>query len=750
MRTDQLPFQGWRLTFFQGVMFAVFVIFTLRMYQMQVVGYEDAQLAAEDNRHNELPIPSDRGVIFDRYDNVLAGNVPAYIVRVTPAELPANREEVLAIFNRLSALTGVPPTIAIAQAGNSNLRSIEDMVIEGEGFAPYRPIPIAQDVPAEVALRILEENYGLPGVDVQIAAVRQYPSGEATSHLIGYLGPIPPEQQLELIERGYDPAFDRIGYDGLERFLEDVLAGQRGSILSEVNVDGAEIRELSRTEPVAGQSLRLTIDLELQEAARQALINRIDFINAEQGYILTQRGVVIAINPSTGEILALVSYPSYDNSRFARNIDVDYYLDIIESQHQPLVNQTIGSAYPPGSTWKLITAAAALEENVIDPTTRLFDAGDILVPNIYAPLEPARYQRFVCWKRDGHGFVDMTDAIAQSCNVYFYQIGGGNPEVSEQTLRDGGVGIRDLFRYATALGIGTELGIELPGELAMFMPDPTWKRIMLGENWSTGDTYNASVGQGYVNVTPLQLIVAISALVNDGTVYRPALIREYLDAERNITRSFTPEVIRTANLEHTNPDGSLTLLPIEDMIIQGPSSLVCVCEENSEYYNSARCDPDNYRAAFDINPDSGIDDFREYTVFTAEHYTFNGSVCDPIGFDPDYTPAFISTETMDIVRNGMRQAVTVGTANSADLPYITVAGKTGTAEYCDDIARAFNLCVPGNWPSHAWFAAYAPVENPEILIIGFVYNGGEGSANALPVVVETLEAYVRLRNERGE
>jgi penicillin-binding protein 2 len=341
----------------------------------------------------------------------------------------------------------------------------------------------------------------------------------------------------------------------------------------------------------------------------------------------------------------------------------------------------------------------------------------------------------------------MEGAIANSCNVYFYQVGGGNRALSEQLLRPNGVDIENLFRYATALGIGSELGVELPGELAGRMPDRDWKRITQGENWSTGDTYNAAVGQGYINVTPLQLITAISAIVNNGTIYQPTLVREYLDAERNITRAFSPTVLRTVNLENVGADGVLTLFLLEDMIIQGPTSLACTCEENSSYFNPSRCNPQGYRAQVDIA--AGFEeDIREYRVQIPDQYTFNGNVCESNRWDSNYVPAFISTETMNIIRRGMRRAVTEGTATPSNLSYITVAGKTGTAEYCDNIAGPLGLCIPGNWPSHAWYAAYAPYENPEILILAFVYNGDEGSSNALPVTVETMEAYVRLRNER--
>lgn len=753
MKNRLMPFQGWRLTLFQGVMVATFIIFTLRMYQMQIIDGTNAQIAADDNRFNSLPLPADRGVIFDRYDQTLARNVPAYVVRITPANLPADRQEELIIYTRLSALTGVPPTRAIANASGRNVRSIEELVGIGAGIAPFRPVPIAQDVPLEVALQIMEDSYNLPGVDVLVGAVRQYPSADVTSHIIGYMGPIPPEQQLALIEQGYDPAFDRIGYDGLERFLETLLSGQRGRIVREVDVAGQEQAIVERVEPVAGQNIRLTIDVELQRAAQQALIDQVATINEREGRIVTEAGVVMVMNPNTGEILAMVSYPNYDNSRFARSIDVEYYLELLERNRNPLLNQAIGSLYPPGSAWKLITAAAVLEEDIIDAGTGLFDGGDLLVQNFYAPNDRAQDQRFVCWARNigGHAFVNMVDAIAYSCNVYFYQVGGGNfPAVSEALLRRGGLGINNLVRYATALGIGSELGLELPGELAGRMPDPTWKRITRGENWSTGDTYNAAFGQGYVNVTPLQLMMSVSTLVNDGVLYQPTVIRDFVDAERNITVPFEPKVLRTVNLDYANPDGSIYLLQLEDMIIRGENSLACLCEFDSPFYNPLRCDSENYVGQVDVNPALEVDDIRDYRIHIPLNYVFNGRICDPLRFDSRFVPAFLSSSNLEVVREGMREAVIreLGTAKGANLPYIEVAGKTGTAEYCDDIAGPLGLCNPGAWPAHAWFTAYAPYENPEILVVAFIYNGIEGSSNALPVAVRTIEAYYRLKNER--
>ncbi len=741
------PFQGWRLTFLQGVIFAVFLLFSLRLYELQIMTPEEAQLAADENRLNEQPISAPRGVIFDRYDNQLALNVPAYNVTIVPAALPADVNEELSIYNRLSALVNVPPTAALAAGGN--IRSIEELVQEGEGIAPFRAVIVAQDVPQNVALQILEERVTMPGVNIEPVGVREYPTGALTSQIVGYMGPIPAEEAEVLIEQGYNPAFDRIGYSGVEFFLERILGGERGEVQREVDVAGEVIKEISRTPPIPGQNIRLTIDTELQQAAQDALNNRITFLNTTEGRIRTQSGVVIAMNPMNGEVLSLVSWPTYDNTRFARNIDFQYYLEVLNDPQTPLVNHAISSLYPPGSVWKVVTSLGVLEEDVIRPETMIFNPGALTLPNRYAPNDEAAGQRFVDWKPDGFGLLSITGAIANSSDVYFYQVGGGNPDLNPSTLRPGGLGIKDLFRYATASGIGSELGIELPGEQAGRMPDPDWKRRIYGENWSTGDTYNAAFGQGYLTVTPVQLIASVSAIVNGGTLYQPTVINSFLDAERNVTKPFQPEVLRHLNLDNLDPSQPIRLLQIEDMIMKGSSSLACTCEPDAgDSYNPARCDPEGYRNTVDINPDPFIEELRDYSVHIPLNYQFNGGICEPVRFEPDYQPPFVTTETIRIVQEGMRGAVTYGTATGANLPYVTVAGKTGTAEYCDDVARPLGLCIPGSWPAHAWFTAYASVENPEILIIGFVYNGGEGSLVALPVVVETMEAYMRLRNER--
>ncbi len=765
-----LPFQGWRLLFFRVVVICSLLVLVLRTAELQFQYGAQFRQDAEENRLQLVLKPAPRGVILDRNGVALAKNDPAYNVTITPADLPDDPADVLDVYSRLSALIDVPATRAIADAaGRTHTRSLEEMVREGAGIAPFRPVVVATDVPYPVMAQILEQAELLPGVGMQVASVREYPTGPLTAQIIGYLGPIGPEEERKLREMGYDPAFDRIGYAGVEGFFEDDLAGERGTETWVVDVAGQRLRLVDEKPRQAGLSVQLTLDVELQQAAQDAITRQLNTINAEAQRLVTQQGVVIAMNPQTGEILALVSWPTYDNTRFARAIDADYYFSQLDDPLRPLVNHAISALYPPGSVWKLVTAVGVTQEGVISPTSNLYCAGRLVLPNAFAPRDKSQGQTFVCWLRSGHKEVNLIKGIAQSCDVYFYQVGGGNPEVSPQTLRPGGLGIFDLYRWATSFGIGSELGIELPGELAGRMPERDWKRRNYGESWSTGDTYNAAFGQGYVTVTPLQLISAVATIANGGTLYQPTLVKNLQDANGNVIVDFPPRIARTLV---PKPDDDVVLLLQEDMLIQRQASLACRCEPDSDWYNPDLCDPENYVAQFDRdpNPDDDITDPVRYRVNVPYNYTFNAGVCDPLEFESlqresqflrghHYIPPFATPETFQWVQRGMREAVLTGTAsekamislNSDALPltYVNEAGKTGTAEYCDDIAYPQGLCVPGQWPSHGWYVGYAPYENPEIIVIAFIYNGGEGSKVATPVVRQVLDAYFKLKNARG-
>jgi penicillin-binding protein 2 len=763
MRNTLLPFQGPRLFLFGLVIVVAFALLTARLYYLQVIDYQSYVAFANENSVQSVPLPAPRGVIYDRFNQPLALNAPAFNVSIIPASLPEEQEVYLKILNRLSALIDVPPTRSAALAsGRRNERSLEELMLEGQSIAPYRPVTVASDVDQRIAQIILEDIQNLPGISVAPVSVRQYPTGDLTAQIIGYLGPIGAEEAELLREAGYNPAFERVGYAGIEAYLETDLAGKRGLLTQTVDVAGLPINIIRRDEPRAGRNIRLTLDTALQLVAEQQLKDRINIINAEAQALKTISGVVIAMDPRTGEVLAMVSLPTYDNTRFARAIDGNYYTQIASQAQTPLVNHAIQSLYPPGSVWKLLTAAAVIEEGVIDPRTQLFDGGDLILENRFAENDVSQTQRFVCWDRNGHGAVDMIRGIAWSCDVYFYQIGGGNPDPKlSGVIRPGGLGIEDLYRYAIALGIGVDTGVELPYENLGQMPDRTWKRRVYGESWSTGDTYNAAFGQGYVTVTPLQLLSSVTALANGGWLYQPTLINSFLDSEDNVVAPFTPHVRRTLRLP---TDGSAIYLNMkEDMLINGKNSMVCVCEPRSPYRNpeNPEYDPDlpactpayvqNYRGRVTLERFNAE---IEYLVNVPYDYIFGG-ICNQRQINDatyrNYQPPFLTEETINVVEEGMLAAVIGedGTARTAALGFVSVAGKTGTAEYCDDIAAPRGLCVPGQWPSHAWYVGYAPYENPEIAVIAFVYNAGEGSKNALPVVRNVMECYFRIKAERG-
>lgn len=653
----------WRIRLLGLLLIALLGVFVARLVQLQVVEGAEYQQLALANRLRRVSIQAPRGVIYDRNGVLLVRNVPSYNLVITPALLPDSPAEVDAIYRRLSALTGVPldqpgPIAAPCVPG----RGILQLVEEGLTNRPYDAWPIACDIDERTARILLELRVDMPGVDVATVPVRDYTTGSLTAAVIGYLGPIPEALVDYYTERGFDPARDRVGYGGIELSYQDLLAGRNGEKLVEVDVAGQVLRDVGDiTPPEPGRSLRLSIDTRLQAAAETALLNRMAFLNRFAGDVRTAIGAVIAMNPQTGEILALVSIPTYENNRLARFIPEYYFRQLEADPSHPLINHAISSPFPPGSTFKLVTAVGALNEGVVTPATLIFDPGVITIANRYFPNDPGRAKEFVCWNREGHGRVDMLRGIAESCNVYFYKVGGGFPG----EVPGDGLGIDRIGLYARALGYGSPLGIDLPGEHGGLIPSPDWKRIALGESWSTGDTYNAATGQGFVLSTPLQVLTSVATLANGGRVMWPHLVLDVLDGEGNI-------------VDHIEP-----------------------------------------RVLWDLADDA---------------------------LTPETADLRVEPWVVQLVQQGMRLVVTEGTAaDYAQLEAITSAGKTGTGEFCDAVALERNLCEPGNWPTHSWYAAYAPFESPEIAVVAFVYNGGEGAVSSGPIVRQVLEAYFALK-----
>jgi penicillin-binding protein 2 len=654
-----------------------------RLVYLQGVRGSEYDALAQENREQKINIPSARGVIYDRNGVLLARNVPSYNVTITPAYLPDDEIRLNEdIYKYIADKTGVPidtpPLDAGVKCGPTTTPcGIRQLVADNEGF-PYVPITVAKDVPQEVAFEIRERLRTLPGVGIEVVPLRDYPTGSLTAHVVGYMGPITEQVVEEYEALGFDASRDKIGYAGIEAWEQDTLAGKNGYKYIEEDAAGLELRTVGEpVNPTPGHNLVLTLDVRLQAAAEAALKRMIEEINRRANSTKTQNGVVIAMNPKTGEILAMVSWPTYNNQKFARLIPFGYFESLTKDTANPLLNQAVSGRHAPGSVFKTVVAAGALQEGVIDPARKLFDPGKIIIENKYFPNDPGKAKEVVCWKSTGHGDIDMVNAIAQSCSVYFYKIGGGYAPDKVT-----GIDIEGIYKYANMFGYNRLTGIELPGERRGLIPDRDYKRINLGENWSTGDTYIASIGQGLVLSTPLQVLDSVTPFLTNGWLVKPTLIKEVRDGEDNVIRPF--QVV----YRDGNPDA------------QG-----------------------NYD---DANPE----------------------------------PLPLSASTIDIVRKGMEEVFISGTAYIAEiapvevpispgsdqLVQIPLGGKSGTAEYCDNIAQKKDLCKFGRWPTHGWFVGYAPADNPEIAVVAFIYNGGEGSIVAGPVVQQVLQAYFDLKN----
>ena len=672
--------QLWRIIVFGIAIIAVFLIYLGRLFTLQILESPEWVAQAEENRISEINLPTQRGIIFDRNGYILARNIPSYNVVIIPSDLPDDLGAIQEIFRQLSELVNVPINLGSLEDLYVPCRSehgIAQIVEYGETTAPYAPVRIKCNIDRTTAMIIKEEAVDLPGVDIEIESVRDYPTGSLTADIIGFLGPISADEEEYYRQRNFIPNRDKVGYAGVERYFQSILSGHNGERLVEVDVGGQVLRDIvPPVNPAPGFNLHLTIDSRLQSAAESILVRELDEWNAYFGEMRMNSGVVIALNPKTGEVLAMVSYPSYENNRMARIIPQYYFEQLSEDPRNPMLNHAVGDELPAGSVFKLVTAVGALNEGVVTPEQIIKAPPKIVIEEKFSANElNPRSREFVDWNDAGFGEIDFVNGLANSSNVYFYKLGGGfEDEIPE------GLGICRLGTYARALGYGNFPGIELPLVEDGLIPDPTWKRINQGENWSSGDTYIASVGQGFIIATPLQVLLSASTIANDGELMRPTILREILDSDGNIIKSFVPD-----------PVWDITRDPVID-IFDDPSS-------------PGGCE----------------------SKLTGEKKT-------------------VEPWVIEKVQEGMRQAVLIGTlADEFENVNISVAGKTGTAEYCDKYTNEKNLCIPGNWPTHAWTTAYAPYEDPEIAVIAFVYNGGEGATVAGPIVRQFLEAYFEIK-----
>ncbi len=544
---EKLDFKNFRFVAFYVILGLVMVFFIYKLVIIQIVDGSYYLALADENRISVVKEQTIRGIIYDRNGVVLARNVPTYDIVITPAELPANAGDVQKVYRKLSELIDIPVNNGEINTETVRLFSecgtdfgITQIVHIANSLKPYAPTGIKCDVPEETAMEIKELSANLPGVDVRVNSIREYPTGYDTAEIVGFLGPIPNIVADEMDDRGFILNRDKYGYAGVESSLQDLLSGKNGRRVVEVDVAGLEMRDLEPPmDPVPGYNVKLTIDVRLQNVARGALLDTMEYWNQRNiTGPLTYDGAAIAMNPKTGEVLALVSEPTFENNRMTRYIPAYYYQQLSLDQSKPLLNHVTQVAQPPGSVFKIVTGLGAINERIVAPDFRIDCPGNIFLQNSFSPNDPGSQQEYVCHVRTGHGKVDYIHALAWSCNLYFNKVGGGySNEVQE------GLGIDLLGQYAHALGYGEVSGIELTGEEKGMIPTRTWKRVNKGESWATGDTYLASMGQGYISASPLQVLGSFATVANYGAHMKPTIIKEVLDERGNVVLPFTPQLL---------------------------------------------------------------------------------------------------------------------------------------------------------------------------------------------------------------
>lgn len=472
---------------------SVFAPILARLWYLQVLHGEEMRLLAENNRVRLHRVQATRGTVVDRYGRVVIDSRPSFDAVFVPED------------------AGDPNTTIENLASLLSLNSAElRQLVERRGARPFQEVLLKRDLNFEEVAAIETHQWDLPGVSLRITPRRSYPHGPLLAHLTGYVGEVGPED----LER--DPSYrmgDMVGKSGLERGWEHFLRGTDGGQQVEVDSLGRRLRVLNEVAEVPGRTVRLTIDLDLQQAAHRALGER--------------DGSVVAIDPRSGEILAMVSHPSFDPNAFARGIRPHEWRSLMSDRSRPLMNRAVQGVYPPGSTFKFIVAAAALEEGVINPFTRVFCPGGLSFGNRY----------FRCWRKGGHGSVNVHEALVQSCDTFFYQVA--------QRL-----GVDVIASYARKFGLGLPTGIALEHERSGTIPDTEWKQRRFRQPWFAGETLSVAIGQGYVTATPLQMANAM-AMMATGRRFRPHFVLQVEGPEGDVVARQEPEEVARLELRAT-------------------------------------------------------------------------------------------------------------------------------------------------------------------------------------------------------
>ena len=597
-RKMEVPLPRWILRIFAIAVFGLLFLLLGRSFQMQIIDGETYQSLAARNRSIIRPTEVLRGVIYDSKGNQLVQNSVTFDISVNKSKI----KDKDSVKTSLSEVLDLPESEL-----SERLKEIEDEGVLVKGIDHEQAVII--DIRAD----------DMEGVSLDRTVERSYDHGKYLAHLLGYTGKVSREELNE--NPGKYTLHDYTGKSGLEKQYEDVLAKNRGSFELEVDAAG-NVKDREEFEVEPGNNLELWLDADLQKKITESTEEVLEDIGSS-------KASVIALDPNTGGVLASVSIPNYDNNVFSRTGDKELLNQFLTDQDGVFYNRAVEMDYPAGSVIKPLLAAGALEEGIISPQKQIHSPGYLEIPNPWDPTNPTRMMDF-----QAHGWTDMRRALAVSSNVYFYTIGGGH---------DGqeGLGIRRMKNYLNLFGWGSRTGVDLPSETAGRIPDPEWKEENVGLNWTLGDTYNTSIGQGYLSITPMQVAVSYAGLVNGGRILQPKIVRS-IKENGKLIEEIEPTVVREG---------------------------------------------------------------------------------------------FISEENLEVVKEGMRLTVEEGTATRLSWLPVDAGAKTGTAQ----------ISKEGHY--HNWIGAFAPYDDPEIVLVVLVEEVEGITASASRIAYDVLEWYFNENNQ---
>lgn len=491
-----------RLNVLTFIIVSIFIALLSRLVWLQALHGEEFKQKAENNRIRLLPITAPRGTFYDRNGYPLVNNRPGFSISLVPIKGPIPSEVIV----RLAEILGMNPEDIqkkMSQQGN-----------------PLLPTRIKSDVGPEIITKIEERREDLPGVVIEVQAVRSYIYNELGAHTFGYVGEISDSQLAKGKVNGYKSG-DMLGKTGLEQVWDKELRGVDGGAQVEVNVSGKPVQMLGKKQPIAGNDLILTINAKIQRAAEKAMDERLKYLQDKLGNPEAKSAAAVVMNPQTGEILAIVSRPTFDPNKFNGGISSKDWKEINDNPNNPMQNRTIGAEYPPGSAFKIITGTAALETGKVTPEEKIFDAGR----HRLAPAKGNAHNAALGW-------IDFRVALAKSDNVYFYELGNR-------------LGIDTLEQWARKFGLGALTGINLPGEDDGLVANQRYKKKVYDEDWVISETFDAAIGQGFNLATPMQMAVVTSIVANGGHRYRPYLVSKMVSPSGQVLQTFEPEELST-------------------------------------------------------------------------------------------------------------------------------------------------------------------------------------------------------------